>query len=264
MVEGRDYELRVHNAQGDMPTLNSMIDAAVTSQADMIYTSTTPALQTAMNKVHDRPIVFTLALDPLLVGDRGTHEKHRPDVAGVYDRSPFERMMKLVRECLPRARRIGTLFAPAESNSVNFRDELEKAARAAGMELVAVPSSSPAEVNDGALALTGRGIDAICQINDNLHDAAFPSIARAAERARLPLFGFSSGQIKRGAVLVLANDHFDGGRESALIAARVMRGESPARFPYQGIRRTRLLVNPEAARAVGLTIPDPVLARAER
>jgi ABC-type uncharacterized transport system substrate-binding protein len=264
MVEGRDYELRVHNAQGDMPTLNSMIDAAVTSQADMIYTITTPALQTAMNKVHDRPILFTLALDPLLVGDRGTHEKHRPDVAGVYDRSPFERMMKLVRECLPRARRIGTLFAPAESNSVNFRDELEKAARAAGLELVAVPSSSPAEVNDGALALTGRGIDAICQINDNLHDAAFPSIARAAERARLPLFGFSSGQIKRGAVLVLANDHFDGGRESALIAARVMRGESPARFPYQGIRRTRLLVNPEAARAVGLAIPEPVLARAER
>jgi ABC-type uncharacterized transport system substrate-binding protein len=264
LVEGRDYELRVRNAQGDMPTLSSMIDAAITAQADMIYTITTPALETAMTKVHDRPILFTLALDPLLVGDTGTHENHRADVAGVYDRSPFEGMMKLVRQCIPRARRIGTLFAPAEANSVNFREEMEKAAREAGFELVAVPSSSAAEVNDSALALTQRGIDVICQINDNLHDAAFPSIARAAERARIPLFGFSTGQIGRGAALVLSNDHFDGGRESALIAARVMRGESPGRFPYQGIRRTRLLVNPEAARAVGLTIPEGVMKRAEK
>ena len=43
--------------------------------------------------------------------------------------------------------------------------------------------------------------------------------------------------------MVLANDNFDGGRESALIAARVMRGEGPASFPYQGITKTRLLVN---------------------
>jgi len=263
LVEGRDYELKVGNAQGDLPTLNTLIDAALTAQADMVYTITTPALQAAMQKVQDHPLLFALALDPLLVGDRGTHEKHRPNVAGVYDRSPFEEMMKILRACLPTARAIGTLYAPSESNSVNFRDELEKAARGAGLKLVAVPSSSPSEAADAAVALTQRGIDAICQINDNLHGAAFPTIVTAARQARLPIFSFSSGQAAQEAAVVLSNDHFDGGRESALIAARVMRGESPASFPYQGITKTRLLVNRQAAEAVGLRIPESVSRRAE-
>jgi ABC-type uncharacterized transport system substrate-binding protein len=262
LVEGRDYEIRVLNAQGDMAALNSLIDAAIAAQADMVYTITTPALQAAMNKVRDRPLLFALALDPLLIGDRGTHTAHRSNVAGVFDRSPFEEMMKLVRECLPGARSIGTLFAPSEANSVNFRDELEKAARAAGLRLVAVPSSSPGEVPDAALALCQRGIDAICQINDNLHDAAFPAIVAAARRAGLPVFGFSTKEAGEGAALVLSNDHFDGGRESALVAAQVMRGASPAQFPYRGIARTALVVNPDAALRAKLRIPESVLRRA--
>jgi ABC-type uncharacterized transport system substrate-binding protein len=264
LVEGRDYELRVGNAQGDLPTLSGLVDAAITQQADMVYTITTPALQTAMRKIEDRPLLFALALDPLLVGDRGTHEKHRANVAGVYDRSPFEEMMKIVRECLPKARAIGTLYAPSESNSVQFRAELEQAAKTAGLRLVALSSNSATEAADAAAALAQRGVDAICQINDNLHGAAFPAIVAAARRAKLPVFSFSTGQVSQGAAVVLSNDHFDGGRESALIAARVMRGESPASFPYRGITKTRLLVNREAAVLARLTIPESIARRAEK
>ena len=261
--EGRDYELHLLNAQGDMATLSSLIDAALTAQADMIYTVTTPALQTAMQKVHDRPVLFALSLDPLLIGDAGTHTAHRPNVAGVYDRSPFEGMVKIIRQCLPQARSIGTLFAPAESNSVNFRNELTDAARKEGLDVIAVPSTSPSDVPDAALALVGRGIQAICQINDNLNSAAFPSIAAAAERERLPIFGFETGQVRTGAAVVLSNDHFDGGRESGLIAAQVIRGASPAQFPYEGITRTRLMINRRVAAAANLAIPPAVLSRAE-
>ncbi len=263
LAEGRDYEIRVQNAQGDMPTLSSLIDAAVTAQVDMVYTISTPALQAAMNKVRDRPVLFALALDPLLVGDDGTHAAHRSNVAGVFNRSPFEEMMTVLRECLPGARSIGTLFAPAESNSVKFKEDLETAARAAGLRLEAVASGSPAEVPDAALALTERSIDAICQIDDNLHGAAFPAIVAAARRAGLPIFGFSKGQAGAGAAVVLSNDHFDGGRESALIAAQVIRGASPAQFPYRGITRTRLIVNPRTAIAARLRVPDSILRRAQ-
>ncbi len=263
LEEGRDYELHLLNAQGDMTNLNSLIDAALTAQADMIYTITTPALQVAMQKVHDRPVLFALALDPLLIGDTGTHTSHRPNVAGVYDRSPFEGMVRIIRQCLPKARSIGTLFAPSESNSVNFRTELTQAAQQEGLEVVAVPSTSPADVPDAALALVGRGIQAICQINDNLNSAAFPSITSAAERARLPIFGFETGQVRSGAAVVLSNDHFDGGRESGLIAAQVIRGARPAQFPYKGITRTRLMINRRVAAAAGLAIPPALLSRAE-
>ena len=263
LVQGRDYDLTWRSAHGDMPTLNGILDAAVTEQADMVFTLSTPALQAAMQKIRDRPVLFALSLDPLLIGDRGTHSSHRANVAGIYSRSPFEGMMKLIKESLPAAQSIGTLFAPAEANSVNHREELEKAAREAGLRVVALPANSPVEVADAAVALTQRGIDAVCQINDNLHSAAFPSIIAAARRARLPVFSFLSTQANQGASLVLANDHFDGGRESALLAAQVMRGASPARFPYRGITKTRLVANPRAALEVNLKIPEQVLRRAE-
>jgi ABC-type uncharacterized transport system substrate-binding protein len=264
LVEGRDYVIKHRSAQGDLATLNALIDAALTEQADMVYTVTTPTLQTALRKVTDRPLLFCLSIDPLLVGDAGTHERHRANVAGVFDRSPFEAMMALIKECLPGVKRIGTLYNPSEVNAVAFKEELERAGRAAGLGVVSVANDSASQAADAAAALTQRGVDAICQINDNLHDAAFPGIVQAARRARLPVFAFSSGLAEQGASVVLANDHFDGGRESGLLAARVMRGANPADLPYTGIKKTRLTVNLTAAGAVGLALPAAVTRRADR
>jgi ABC-type uncharacterized transport system substrate-binding protein len=262
LVEGRDYELKVCNAQGELSMLSSLVDGA--RDADLIYTITTPALQTVMQKVTDRPVIFCLALDPLLIGDKGTHEKHRPNVAGIYDRSPFEGLIALVKECLPQAKVIGIRYVPGEANSVNFKEELEKTARAAGLTVVAVPLNSGAEAAQVAQSLVDRRPDLICQLNDNLGEATFASIVPLAKRARIPIFAFSSGIVAQGACLALTNDHFDGGRESAAMAARVMRGESPANIPYRSVSRTRLVVNPASAREAGLTLPDAVLKRADQ
>ncbi|MDD5217994.1 MAG: ABC transporter substrate-binding protein [Candidatus Omnitrophica bacterium] len=263
LVEGRDYRLQVRDAQGELSLLGSLVDASLDDDADMILTITSPVLQTVMQKVKDRPVVYTLAVSPLILGDKGTDEKHRMNIAGVYDRSPFEAMMKLIRECLPEARTIGTLYAPSEVNSVDFYEQMKKAAKAAGYKLVAEPSGTSADVGEAALALIQQGADVICQINDNLHDSAFASIVSAAGRARVPVFAFSSGLARQGASVTLANDHFDGGRESGLIAARIMRGEAPASIPYHGITKTKLAVNPGAAQAVNFTIPDAVIRRAD-
>ncbi len=263
-AQGRDFELRIMNAQGEMSMLDSLVDAALAWRADMIATITTPALQTAMRKVRDIPVVFGLAIDPLMIGDSGTHREHRPNVAGIYDRSPFEEMMRIVRTCMPGVRKIGTVFAPAEINSTVFRDELEKAAADEGLELVAVPAQSLADVSAAALALTQRGIDLVCQINDNQSEACFPAIAGAARGARLPVFAFSSGLAEQGAALCLANDHYEGGIEAAGVMARIMRGQSPASLPYRPMSRTRLTLNLDAAKSVGLELPPEIIARADR
>ena len=263
LEEGQDFEIRLRDAQGDLPTVNSLLDTAVTEQSDLIATITTPVLQAALSKIKDRPLIYTLALDPLLVGDRGTHEQHQPNAAGVFDRSPFEKMIGILRELLPQATVIGTLYAPAESNSVYFKNELQKAAEHAGYTLIALPTNSPSEASDSALALTQRGVHLICQINDNMHDAVFPTIVGAANRAKIPVFTFSSGLVKEGALLAVANDHYDGGRESGLIAAEVMRGRSPADIPYRGISKTKISINLDAARRAQLAIPQSLLAQAD-
>ena len=77
----------------------------------------------------------------------------------------------------------------------------------------------------------------------------------------LPIFAFQKVQAHGGAALTLARDYHDAGVATALVAVRIMRGESPARIPIQSFTKTKLIVNLPAARAVGMNIPKSVMKR---
>jgi len=254
----------VRNAQGDMPTLNTLVDAALGSGADLLMTLSTPTLQAALRRARDVPIVFTFVADAIAAGAGRSNDDHLPNVTGVPTAAAHDYMIDLVRECLPRARRIGTLFAPAEVNSVYNKDQLAKAAARQGLELVALPVNTTTEVPDATLSLLAERVDVICQGGSILTATAFASIVRPAARVRVPVFGFLSSDLGNGAPVVAARDYFDGGREAGRMAARIMRGERPAEIPFKPLRTTHLLVNLEAAREIGLTIPSPLVARANR
>jgi ABC-type uncharacterized transport system substrate-binding protein len=262
LVEGRDYVTRIRNAQGDMATVNGLIDAALVDGADLIITFSTPTLQAALQRARSVPIVFNYVASPIAAGAGTSDTEHLPNVTGVYLAAAFKEMLALIRACLPTVRTLGTLYVPAEVNSVFYKDRLEDEMRAAGLELVAVPANSSSEVADAAMALATQRPDAICQIPGNLTASAFPSIGQAAQRARLPVFAFQSSQVRTGASIVIGRDYRDSGRQAAVLAARVMRGERPATLPFQAVTRTRLIVNLEAARRVGLSIPASIVDQA--
>lgn len=264
LVEGRDYQVRVRNAQGDMPTLSNLVDAAISDNTDLLMTLSTPTLQAALRRARDVPIVFTFVADAVAAGAGRSNTDHLPNVTGVPTHAAYGELLDVVEECLPAARRLGTLFVPAEVNSVYNKEHFAAAATRRGLELRAVAVNTSAEVSDAALSLLAQDPDAICQCASNLTTAAFAAIVQPAQRARVPVFGFLSSDADNGAVAVLARDYRDGGREAGLMAARIMRGETPASIPFEPLRSTRLLVNLEAARAVGLTIPPAVVQRAAR
>lgn len=264
LVEGRDYTIRVRNAQGDMPTLSTLVDAALSDGTDMIMTLSTPTLQAAMQKARDVPIIFTFVADAIAAGAGRSNEDHRPNVTGVPTTAAYDEMLAVIRESLPTARRLGTLYVPAEVNSVVNKDHIVRAAPRYGFEVVSVAANTSSEVADATLSLLSNQIDAICQAGSNLTTSAFASIAQPARRAKVPVFGFLTGDLENGAAVVAARDYFDGGRQAGQMAARVMRGESPAAIPFQPLETTRILVDLGAARASGLSIPESVLRRAAR
>jgi ABC-type uncharacterized transport system substrate-binding protein len=263
LKRGRDFELRIRNAQGDMATLNTIVDAALADGSDLLLASTTPALQATLRRANKRSVVFSLVANPMVAGAGKSETDHLPFVSGAYISAPHEEGLQALRQCLPKAKRIGTLFVPAEVNSVYYKDELVKAAARVGLEVETVGVSSSGEVPDAALALCGRNIDVVCQISDNLNGASFASIAQAAKRARLPLMGFASTQAQSGAFMTVSRDYFDGGVASAEIAARVLRGESPARIPFLLVSRLRYVFNPAAAAQTGVVITPDLLRRGE-
>jgi len=258
---GRDLELRVRNAQGDMATLSTMIDAAVSDQTDLLLVCTTPALQAALRRAGNHNVVFSLVANPVIAGAGKSNKDHAPNVTGAYIPAPHPEGLAALRQCLPNARRIGTLFVPAEVNSVYYKDELLKAALQIGLEVELVAVSNSNEITDAAIALCGRNVDAVCQISDNLTGASFASIAQATQRTRMPLMAFASAQVKNGAFMAVSRDFYDGGIASGQIAARVLRGESPSQIPFQLVETIKYMFNPAAAAASGVTIPKELLRR---
>jgi len=262
LVEGRDYEVKIRNAQGDMATVNGLVDAALADGADLLITFSTPTLQVAVQRTQRIPIVFTYVASGVLAGAGRTRDDHRPNVTGVDLLGAYDEIIAVMKDCLPRVKRVGTLFVPAEVNMVYNKDKLAEELRRAGMELVPMAASSSTEVADAALALAGKGLDAFCQIGGNLTASAFAGIAQAARNARIPVFAFQKVQAREGAMVVLARDYGDAGSAAGSMAARIMRGESPAKIPFQSYTKTKIIVNLDAARAAGVRLPESLVRRA--
>ena len=263
LVQGRDYSLTFQSAQGDIATLNTILSSMQSEGADIVLVLSTPTLQAAANKFKKTPVVFTFVASAVVAGAAKSNADHQANVTGITTLGDFAGMPSILRECLPSVRRVGTLFTPSEANSVHNKTMLARYLKDAGIELVDVPVNSSAEVIDSAMSLCSRDIGAVCQCIDNLTAASFASIAQVAQKNKLPVFGFTSSQAKEGAIVVLAHDYYDCGVAAGQLAARVMRGEDPARIPISNFAKSRLIVNLGKARQLGVNIPDSVIKRAD-
>ena len=186
LVEGRDYVITVRNAQGDMATVSTLIDAALGERADLLVTFSTPTLQAALAaRASTCRSSSPTSSSPHAAGAGKTDTDHLPNVTGVYMAPAYDDMIALIRRVLPSVKSLGTLFVPAEVNSVFNRDLLEAACRKAGLALIDVPANTSSDVPDASLALAARRPDAICQIPGNL-TAAGVSDRAAGRRARAP------------------------------------------------------------------------------
>lgn len=257
---GRDYELKLYNAQGDVATLNMIFDAVLSYRPALIFVTSTPTLQMAIRKVKDVPLVFTCIGDPILAGAGTDFKDHLPNLTGISTMGDYEGMAALLPKVMPGVRKIGTLFSPGEINSLRNMEEFRQHALANGMELITVPVNSSSETTDAILSLIARKPEVICQIIDNLTALSISNIIKAGSENNIPVFGFVSDQAEKGAVLVISRDYVQAGKDAAGLATRILGGTDPAGLPIRFVSRTNLLINREAARRYGITIPEEILA----
>jgi len=264
LVEGRDYTLSYRSAQGDMAALGGVFDAALTAGADLVVPLTTPSLQVALQKVRTVPMVFSVVANPVVAGAGTSATEHLPRVTGVTVEPPLAEAVQMLRTHFPGYRRLGTLFCPAEANSLDVQRALESECRAHGLTLESVAVNGPSELADAALALMARPLDAVVQISDNLTSAGFNTIARAARQARRPLISLNSTTLAMGAPVSFGRDYHNTGEVTTEVIERVIAGEDPAGIPFVVPPRIFFSVSPSNAAAVGMTLPATLLQAAGR
>jgi ABC-type uncharacterized transport system substrate-binding protein len=262
-IEGKDYEIKLYNAQGDMSTLSSIMTGIKSDNPDLLMVISTPTLQAALRQAGPGiKIVFTGVGDAIAAGAGKSETDHLPNVTGITTRSSFDGMARLVREMIPGAASVGTIFTPSEVNSVLYKDLLEKELAKIGIRLVTVPVTSSADLAQASADLTAKDIQALCQIADNTTRQGFALIARKASDQGLPVFVFDSDEMAQGATVCLARDYYNAGLEAAEKAVRVLRGESPGSIPFSNTQTEKLQYVPDKANAYHLVLSADFLEKA--
>jgi putative tryptophan/tyrosine transport system substrate-binding protein len=262
--DGIEIVVRIRIANNDIAEVQRIARELAAEDVDMIMPLSTQSLQAAILSVRRTPIVFSAVAVPFLVGAGRSENDHLGHVTGVASTGPVGRTMALIREVLPAARRIGSLWTSSEINSEFYLDLARESAAELGLEVVAVPVASPHEIPRALQVLLNEKVDVLFPMSDNTINTSFDVVGRAAEENGLPLFASFLRSVEFGACAALGYDFYEMGLKTGRIAVRVMNGESPGRIPIQAMDEVRLYLNTAAAGTQGVAFSKSILDRADR
>jgi putative ABC transport system substrate-binding protein len=262
--DGQEIVVSIRIANNDIAEVQRIARELTAERVDLIIPLSTQALQAAILAARTAPIVFGAVAVPYLVGAGSSAENHLRHVTGVVSTGPVRQTMALIREVLPKARRVGSLWTSSEINSEYYLDLARAASAELGFELVAVPVRGPREIHASLQRLINEKVDVLFPMSDNTLNSLFDVIGRAAEENALPLFGSFLRSVEFGACAALGYDFYDMGVKTGRLAVRVKNGESPAGIPIQSMDEVKLYVNTAAAARQGVVFSKGILDRAAR
>lgn len=255
--EGRNLEIRRSHAQGEISNIPGILQNFDSSDVDLVLPMSTPVIAGACSIIKSKPVVFTFCSDPIAAGAGKSFTDHLPHVTGVGSFPPVMDMVEFIRQTMPEAKTIGTIYNASEANSVKVIGVARELFPKVGLELSEVTVSSSSDVLQAALALASRGVDAFYIQGDNTVIQAFPAVVKAANDAGIPLFTDDPDAAMKGAVACVGLSFYKPGFAVADPVARVLHGASPADIPIQNITDKVLWFNRELATKFGLKLPPP-------
>jgi putative ABC transport system substrate-binding protein len=263
-VEGETIAIEHRFTEGRDDRLTTIVADLVRLKVDAIVTGSTVAARAARAASRTIPVVMAGVGDP--VGAELVASLSRPggNVTGLSSIGPElnTKRLELLKETVPRASRIAVLFNGANPSNVAAMHEMETAAPALGVELERLDVRDGGSL-DSALDLAKRHAGALLVQRDVVNQLLRARIASWAAAARLPAMYPGSEYVKAGGLMSYGVQTADLFRRAAGYVDRILKGARPADLPVEQPTKFELLVNLKAAKALGLTIPPAVLARAD-
>jgi putative ABC transport system substrate-binding protein len=261
--EGKNLEILRADAQGEMINIPAMLQNYDGSDVDLIMTITTPCLTGACNRVKHKPVVFTCVTDPIAAGAGRAHDDHLPFVTGVGSFPPIDRTLNLMQKLVPGLRAVGTLYNPAEANSVKEISAAREIFKKRGVRLEEIALAGSNEVLQAVQILAARDIQAVWLPGDNTAIQGYEGAVKGAKDARLPLITDECSELPRGGLACLGISLHSAAMASGKLAGRVLLGADPRTLPLEEVAVEELAISREDAARLGLAIP-PELAQKVR
>jgi len=258
-VEGRNIQIVTRSAQGQESRLPQLATDLVRDHVDVIVAVQTPAAHAAKNATRDIPIVV-MAGDPIATGLINNLAHPGGNLTGMSATAAeaAAKSLELIAEIVPGARRVGVLGNAEDPFMKPFFEQIERGAQSVRLEIYRVPVRDNDQWDDVFATVARERVDVV-MIQGSLPAQA----AIFALKYRLPSLSTQKSAVKAGVLMAYTASFEERARVMARYIDQIFKGAKPADLPVQQPTRFELTINLKTAKALGLTVPPTLLARAD-
>jgi len=264
-VDGKNLVVERRYSNGRAELLRPLAEELVRLKVEIIVTWGTAATLAAKNATTTIPIVIGTAADPVRAGLVTSLSRPGGNITG-FSTVGVEldaKGLALLRELLPGLQRVGVLENSANPYYRAVRKELDQACRSLGLQPIIIEVAAVGELENAIVEMARRRAQALYVPGDKLfYDNRVP-LMRVALRYALPTLATDKELLEAGALVSYAHTYAEQDQRYAAFVDRILRGAKPADLPIEQPTKFELVINLKTAKALGLTIPQSVLLRAD-
>ena len=264
-VEGRNLIVRRNFADGKSDRLGILAADLVQAKVDVIVTTSTPETVASKRATSTIPIVMTVTPDPVEQGLVASLARPGGNVTGLTNMAPgtSQKFVELLRETLPRASRFAVL-AGAKSPPAETRRELQAAAQQLGVTLSFIEMERSDDLDAVIARVRKDGTSGFIAPVGAFTYAHRIQLVQLALKHRLPGIYWVRDFVEAGGLMSYGANFGEVGRRAAYFVDKILKGVKPADLPVEQPTTFELIINLKTAKALGLTIPQSVLLRADQ
>ncbi len=265
-VEGQNIAIEYRWAEGHYDRLPALAADLVGRKVDVIAASGgTPAARAAKSATSTIPIVFTSGTDPVAAGLVTSLARPGGNLTGVsflvVELNP--KRLELLTELVPQARVIALLVNPTNTNAERTIRNMEEAARAKGVQLAILKVGSESEIDVAFASLVQLQAGALVVGADAFDNSRRERLVALASRHAVPAIYEGRESAASGGLISYGTSISSVYRQLGIYAGKILAGAKPADLPVQQPTKFELVINLKTAQALGLTVPQALLARAD-
>jgi ABC-type uncharacterized transport system substrate-binding protein len=267
-VEGRNVVIEFRDAEGKPERFQALAAELVALKIDVIVAANNLAALAAREATGTSPIVFTGVGDPVSEGLVRSLARPGGNVTGLSLLSPelVGKRLELLKQAVPGVSRVAVLWQPGGSGERTEKDTLkgaEIAARALGVRLHIVEARGPADFDRAFSDITRARAGALTVLPSTMFGAERRRLVDLAAKTRLPAVYSLREFVDAGGLMAYGANFADLFRRAATYVDKILKGAKPADLPVEQPTKFELVINLKTAKALDLTIPPSVLARAD-
>jgi putative ABC transport system substrate-binding protein len=266
-VEVRNVVVEYRSAEGRFDRLPALAAELVRIRVDVIVAVDTQASLAAKNATKTIPIVMLAVGDPVGAGlvTSLTHPGGNVTGTSFQNVEVAGKSLELLKNAIPQLRAVAVLWNPANPVfQAQMVKETEAAARSLGIQLRMLAARDAKEIDSAFAAMNGGRAEGLMVIPDPVFMAHLTRIAALATHSHLPSISTSKEYAEAGGLMAYSASFAERGRRTAVYVDRILKGANPASLPVEQPAILELVINLKTAKALGLTIPPSLLARADQ